>query len=334
MSLMCNRLFVGLCGLVVVCPTVLADALTDPFATANRNPFVDIYGLPPAQGGALLAAGQVSTELVLEAANSFTFDSAGGEQIFIDGETHIAELRARWGVGDRWELGAMLPWRSHEGGGLDGFIDDWHDGFGLPDGDRPDYPADELHYRYGSGAGTAVDIHRSTDGIGDVSLSAGYRLSAAGSQRQWALRAGVSLPTGDADDLLGSESTDLSLALHVSDNQWLAGQGLVWHGSIGALWMTEGEVLDQIREDWVMFASATLAWMATDNVSLKLQLDGHSAFYDSALTQLGDDSVQLSLGGAVRLSRDWVVDLAVVEDLAVDTAPDVVFHIGLKGPTF
>ena len=63
---------------------------------------------------------------------------------------------------------------------------------------------------------------------------------------------------------------------------------------------------------------------------MKLQLDAHSAFYDSGLTELGSDAAQLIIGGALRLSDTWVLDLAVSEDIAVDTAPDVVFHIGIK----
>jgi hypothetical protein len=62
---------------------------------------------------------------------------------------------------------------------------------------------------------------------------------------------------------------------------------------------------------------------------LKLQLDGHTAFYDSDLRQLGDFSTQLVMGGTLGLPWDLLLDLAVSEDSTVTTAPDVVFHFNL-----
>ncbi len=95
--------------------------------------------------------------------------------------------------------------------------------------------------------------------------------------------------------------------------------------------MGNGQVLDDQRKDWVAIGSLTFSWLATQNFSLKLQLDAHTAFYDSALTELGRNSVQLVLGGAVRPGKNWTLDLAVGEDIVVDTASDVVFHIGING---
>lgn len=310
-----------------------ADALTQPFATSNRNPLVQVYGLPVARSAELVAEGQMASGLALEAANSFSLDQKQGEQIVLDGETHRLQLSLRRGVAAGWELGVELPYLSHEGGGLDGFIDDWHSTFGLPDGDRPDYPSDRLHYSYSKDGTRQVDISRSVDGVGDISLTAAHDL-ASSAARSWALRAAVKLPTGDADDLTGSGSTDLSLALHLTESHWRASHGVVMHGSVGVLRMEGGDVLEGLREDWVLYGSATLAWLATANTSLKLQLDAHSAFYDSALTELGSDSAQLTLGGSVKLGEEWLLDLSVIEDIAVDTAPDVVFLIGVRTARF
>ena len=80
----------------------------------------------------------------------------------------------------------------------------------------------------------------------------------------------------------------------------------------------------------MVFGSATAAWQAMPGLSFKLQLDGHTAFYKSDLDQLGSHSLQLTMGGTAKLSRDWLLDIGVVEDIAVSTAPDVVFHIGLR----
>jgi Protein of unknown function (DUF3187) len=309
-----------------------ADSLDDPYATVNRNPFVQVYGLPAAQSAQLLANQQSRWALQLEAASNFTTNSAGNESIVIDGETHRANLQFRYGLSDTLELGVDLPYLSHEAGRLDNFIDDWHDFFGLPDGGRTDRAQDQIQYTYQQGNQqgnkTLVNVNDSTDGVGDISLSLGYQLSNTAT-RQWALRGGVKLPTGDADSLQGSESTDVFLGVNVSDQGLLSGQNITLHASAGALWVGGGEVIESAQEDWAVYGSSTLSWRYNEHLSFKTQLDFHSAFYDSELKELGDNSAQLILGGAVKLGQQWTLDLSVSEDIVVDTASDVVFQVGL-----
>lgn len=307
-----------------------ADALNDPYASSNRNPFVQVYGLPSAQSAQLTAAGKLSTGLQIDLANNFTEDDKGNESIFIDGETLRTNIQLRYGFSEGVEIGIDIPYLSHDGGSSDSFIDDWHDFWGLPDGDRPNAPRDQLQFRYQRDGGEVLaDVSRSANGIGDISLNLAYQLPSS-KLRQWALRTAVKLPTGDADNLLGSESTDISLSVGLTDQSLLQGYNLTWHASGGLLWMGSGEVLGELREDWVAYGSSTLSWMVSESVSLKLQLDAHSAFYDSALTELGSNAAQLMIGGAIRIGERWVLDIAVSEDVAVDTAPDVVFHVSIK----
>lgn len=319
----------GAVALALLAGVCQADALLDPYATSNRNPFVQVYGLPAAQSAQLLAPSTLSSALQLEVVQNFTVSDEGSEGIIIDGETHRANLQLRYGLREGIEIGLDVPYLSHESGGLDSFIDDWHDFFNLPDGDRTKYEQDQFFYIYQRDGEEGVMLTRSADGLGDISASLGLQLSATPT-RQWALRSAIKLPTGDADKLLGSESTDISLGINVSDQGLLAEHNIVLHASTGVLWMDEGEILDRQREDWVVFGSSTLSWLVQPRLSLKLQLDAHTAFYDSATTELGGDSAQLILGGAFRLGSSTVVDLSVSEDIVVDTAPDVVFQIGIK----
>lgn len=304
-----------------------------PFSTSNRNPFVQVYGLPAAQGAKLNQAGQLSTDLHYEVANSFSQDTKSNEAIFIDGETQRTNIRFRYGIAEGAEIGIDIPYLQHDGGSLDGFIDDWHDFWSLPDGNRPSFAQDQLQYSYQSTYqntdSTLANVSQASQGIGDVTISGAYALT-DDPAKQWSLRASVKLPVGDADELLGSESTDIALALHLSDESLMQNRSVNLHASFGVLWMDEGEVLNSLRNDWVVFGSTTLAWQYSPAINLKLQLDAHSAFYDSALTELGDNAMQLSLGGTISLGRQWMLDAAVIEDIAVDTSPDVVFQIGLK----
>ena len=98
------------------------------------------------------------------------------------------------------------------GGSLDGLIDDWHALFGLPDGIRDELPRDELRYAYVNAAGDAFDFRDGAGGLGDIRLSAGYRLrqDEGGSL---SLRAAVELPTGDEGKLTGNGAADYSLGI-------------------------------------------------------------------------------------------------------------------------
>ena len=307
--------------------------LLSPFSISSRHPLVEIYGLPDAQSAQLLPTGYSRFALQTAVANNFSYSDGTKENIFIDGETRSIKLTWQKGISDDVELGLSLPYLSHSGGQLDGLINDWHDLFSLPDANRPDFPSNQLQFSYRKDGQLVVSLTQAAKGIGDLGLNAGYQLAETAT-RQWALRSQLKLPTGDPDKLLGSGSTDLALSLNLSDRSWLGNRDIVIHASTGGLWMNNGEVLASMRKNWVIFGSFTLGWRAADAISLKLQLDGHSAFYHSALTQLGDASLQLSLGGAVKINQQWTLELGVSEDVAVDTAPDVTFLIELRRWSF
>jgi hypothetical protein len=67
-------------------------------------------------------------------------------------------------------------------------------------------------------------------------------------------------------------------------------------------------------------------------VALQLQVNGHTALYDDVeVRQIETSSLQLVMGGALRLTPRTRLELAVVEDAAIGTAPDVGFHLNLRG---
>jgi len=60
-----------------------------------------------------------------------------------------------------------------------------------------------------------------------------------------------------------------------------------------------------------------------------LQVDSHSALYDSELDELGNPPLILTLGGTLGFSDRTSLDIGVGEDLAVNASPDVTFHLNL-----
>lgn len=305
-----------------------ADALGEPLVVSSRSPLVQIHAVPAARSGEVLAATQSMLSLSFDAASHFIDEDAAGERIVLDGETHRLEWRARSGLGDGWEVGVVVPYMQHSGGGLDGFIDSWHDFWGLPDGGRPQAPRDVLRYRYTRNGAVLLDVHEPQSGLGDMQLQAAYRLWQS-DRSAAALAATVKLPTGDAERLTGDGATATDITFAISTDDWL-GSGLRAFANIGAQWLERGEVLSDQQRDSHLHAEAGLGWRVLTGLELKAQVQAHSALYDSALTALGDDAAQLILGGTAQLSPHWLLDIGVGEDIRVDTAPDVTLQIALR----
>ncbi|MEQ8264090.1 DUF3187 family protein [Pseudohaliea sp.] len=309
----------------------LASGPEAPFPTANRSPLLLPVGLPDASSAVVLPAGAFELRSTLEIANTSLYELSpcgDGCSLALDGETTRLALGARRGFGNGWEASITLPLLRHSGGFLDSAIEGWHDVFGLPNGDRDSYPQDRLRYRYRPDS-DGVAITDTVTGIGDAQLGIARRLGA-----RFALRGQLELPSGDPDDLTGSGGTDLALSLHFSSNgngaNANAGQPLYAHLSGGVLLREDGDLLPAEQENWVGFGSATVGWRASEHWHLKVQLDAHSAAWDSPQEALGEPSAQLVVGASAQLGEAWVIDLAFSEDIVVERSPDIVFQLGLR----
>lgn len=303
-----------------------------PFHTSNRSPVVQIFGLPAIGNARILANGERELALVFDLANAYADDSAGNERIVLDGETYRLNLAGRAGVGNRLEIGFELPWLFQNGGFLDGFIENYHDTLGLSQGGRDQAPKGRLLFQYQRSGANRVYVDRSNSGMGDVRLNGGVRLYDDREHlRALALRASLKLPTGDSGDLHGSGSTDLALWLSACQG-WKTGSGL-WElfGGAGILGMTDGDVLPEQQNNFVAFGSVGAGWRPLQWLTLKVQFDGHTAFFrDSDLVELGSNAVQAVMGGTLHFSERTALDIGVAEDLIVRTSPDVVFHFALR----
>ena len=319
---------------IIIGPTSLSLAASPdpatPFSTTNQNPLVAIYGLPPTGPAKLLAPGRTSAELRAAIASLCSREEQGGEKLFFDGEIYRFTLALKHGIGRRFEAGLEIPYVMHRQGFLDDSIIGWHDFFDLPQGERDNLPRDQLTYAYEKNGETKIDLNHETEGFGDLRLTLGRQLvkPAGEKQKALALRTSLKLPTGDEDRLLGSGSTDL--ALWLSGSQGFRKGSLALFGAAGALLMSKGHVLPDQQRHVVAFGTLGGGWRPLSRLALKIQVDGHTSFYrDSNLPELSE-SMQLTMGGTLGLTNSLALDVAVSEDIVVDSAPDVVFHLALR----
>ena len=307
---------------------LLATAPASPFYLPNEHPVTRLFGIPPAESGFVADGTRVFGSL--NVANNSHDDLAGRETLRLDGETYVARLAVRHSFSRLWEVGLDLPYVRHAGGELDGFIESYHDTLGLPPGNRKRIPPDHLMYAFVREGQTLFHLAEEADGPGDVRLNLGRQLLVnANRSRAVAARLAVECPTGDRDNLLGSGSTDVSFSIAATDEAML--RPLRLDASLGVLAMLGGGLLEEWREPVAGFGSVTLGWPVGKRVCLKAQVDGNTPlFRDLEAGPLDEWAWQIVMGGTLLLPHDLALDLAVAEDAAVSTAPDVVFHLRLS----
>lgn len=303
-----------------------------PFNTRNQSPLVQIFGLPAAGNAVLAPRGQGEFHVMLDHASNFVDEGTPTEQIVLDGETTRLTLGGRYGFTRNMEIGVEIPYVYHSGGFLDGFIINYHDLFGFPQGGRDQAPRNRLLYQYRRDGVDKLKVDSSGGGLGDIALMAGLQLynDAAQYPRAVALRASVKLPTGDSSSLYGSGSTDVSLWITAADAFELPiGRGAVF-GAAGLMVMSNGNVLPDQQVDHVGFGSIGAGWKPLSWIAFKVQMDAHTPFYrDSDLKSLSANAAQLLIGGTLGLSERTSLDIAVSEDIVTKTAPDVAFHFNV-----
>jgi hypothetical protein len=301
-------------------PTV--DAAT-PFIVRDQNPLLAGFGLPTVMP--TRATDRLSGGLHLFWGSTALMQEKGDEALLVDAETR--ELRAvlQGALSDRVSWQIQIPYRYTGGGNLDSFIDSWHDIFNLPEGARPILPRDQTNIVYARSGMTQLDVRSSSSAIGDIQAAIGYSLLASSDSAVMAWLT-VELPTGDEDKFTGNDATDVSLVLagqHRLNNRWsVFGQAAVTH--IG-----DSNLLPMEQDDVVWSAMAGVSVQAWRGLSLKAQLDAHTAVYDSKL-DFFSEAVVLTVGGDYLSASGWRLDLGVSEDLAVEHSPDVVFIFSLQ----
>jgi len=322
-----------LAALAMAAPAVGAGPETVPFRTSNQSPLTRVFGLPSLGDAAVLDRGTKDLTLSLDWANFYADDSSARERLVLDGETYRLNLTGRWGVAGRLELGVEVPYYFQNGGILDNFIDGYHSIFGFPRGGRDQVPTGRLLLSYQRDGRERLRVDRNGSGIGDVRLTAGRQLcrGAGDEPGAVALRASLKLPTGESADLFGSGGTDFAawLSANYGGRTGYGDWGVF--GGAGFLGLSDGDFVPEQQRNAVLFGTLGAGWTPLRRLTLRVQFEGHTPFYrDSDLVEFDSASVQVVTGGTLSFTDRTALDIGVSEDLAVKTAPDVVFHFALR----
>lgn len=310
-------------------PGLLATLLTfpvaaEPFQTRDQNPLLAGLGLPLPLPAELASPHATRMTLVANWSNTANSDLATDEALLFDLESRELRLLIEHSFAERFSLRIQIPWRQLDGGILDGFIDGWHETFGMPEGPRPLLPRDQFRLAYLRNGQMRLDMRKSVSGVGDVFLEAGY---------QWwqtdrstaAFWLSVEAPTGSAHTLLGDGAWDAGA--HAAGKLMTGARGTV-HWQLGMTRSGSGRYLSEWQKDWTASGLAAFEYGVWRGLQLKAQLDLHSAPYDSDAEFLGA-AVILTAGGDYRFVSGWRLEFGISEDIKVEASPDVNFSFAL-----
>ena len=308
--------FAGLSA-VLGCSQAFADG---GFATRDLNPILQPIYLPTLATFNPQNGWKIDHSVYIT--NTLQEETRGDESLLIDVENYRYELGIRYRQ-DKWLARLDLPFISNSAGALDSAIDDWHQFFGLPGGNRDKFPHDEINIDYQRDGSGAYHQDKSSSGIGDMALAFGYQADA-----RFAWFAGIELPTGDADDFSGNEAVDTALWFTYQNK---VNQEMGIFALLGVSFPGDGGHLEGLLVDQIWVAQAGFDYRFKPSIVGTLQFDYHSQTIENSELKAFGNSLQAQFGlGFMDLFGDHRLDFFFSEDILVGSAPDISFGLRLS----
>lgn len=292
-----------------------------------RDPFILAYQRlsPWARSPETLAHLQVEASVRTTWANSYGFRD---RRILIDAETWRADMTIRLGLFDRFEVGVTLPYEWRGGGHMDGFLEGFHETFGLPDGNRDKSKRDTFNVTGVEDDGSPFEIKHKGDGFVDLMLEGRALLTEGGELLPAAsLTLRVRLPTGRSDFAL-ADGVGVTFGLDLSKR--LLGLPLIVYGSLAYTYSTDGHVNGLRVQKHRGFIALGIEFEANDWVSVVLHGWWENArepylFKGTDLTY-GNYVTYLAFGFKLEPIEGLVIDVGALENV-ID--PDVTADLAL-----
>jgi hypothetical protein len=303
---------------VLLCFSVFAWA---GFPLKNMSPVALYVGMPELKTAQKLADGEMEYALNASINSHFIPETDEKDALFFDAESYVGDFVWRRGFA-AWEIEVIVPYVSYQEGFMDSFMIRWHNIFDLPGGNRESVKNNQFQIAYFGH--DQLLLTTPAEGVGDMRVQWGKSIVQA-ERYQHAIHMSLKLPTGDVSDGLGSGSSDLSI---FSTHAW---QQTKWQQElqIGMVLMDKPKVLASQRRDAAFFASAALTYTLDEGWFAVLQYDAHSPLYKNTDQPALGDAHFMSVGSRWQI-KHWQWHMVIIEDIDVDSSPDVGFQLGIN----
>jgi len=300
-----------------------------PLQVQNRFPLHLVFLTPWPTDARLPAKGTLKSTLSVDYSSVYINEQRSAWSALVDMEMGVVDLFLVYGVTSRLSISAQVPLVSMNSGFLDGFLENFHDAFGLSNYGREERPKNSFAYHISKNGLTWIRGDTSGFRWADMTVSGQMHLFQLNRTGRWTgtLLASVKLPIGDEDRGYGSGRFDAGLFL---PTQWEGERwavylmpGYIWHGDPE----TRGADIGA-RDSFSLFAGASYA--SSERWHWYAQLNYFSTpLEETGISVLDDGAVELTLGLRRIMSENWSIEFAFCEDLFTRTAPDFNLHLGL-----
>ena len=308
------------------------SATSSPFTTTNYTPLTHIFGIPPMYDVDSFRRNRAEVSLRTDISSQFAVSETGQELAAMDGDMYRTTFSYAAKPSNNFHWQIAIPYVEYRGGSIDGFVNDWHKVFGLPQGGRNKQPKDRQLYYYQRNGKVLLELREPQAGMGDILLTGQWKIKLPFGRRGGvqALTASLKLPTGDDKALLGSGAVDVSAGFAANTPDTIKSYDINWFTSYGAMWLGKSYYLSEQQRPIVLFAGFGASFSFSSSIHLKAQFDAHSAFYSNTnIAEIGQEALQFTFGGEWRMSKRWRLDMGLSEDFIVNASPDVTLHLGL-----
>ncbi len=304
-----------------------------PLPIRSFSPFHLLFFAFTPERAYALPRGRAQIRLDIFESNTLLDSGFNAPSLKADLEMTRVTWRGRYGLTDRITLGFNLPLVYTHGLFLDAFINGFERGVNRQTKSRAGEVRDQVDVHLATNGITAININEGGFGVGDLSIEGLYQLV---QESMWvpavSFRVAVKFPTGDFENLRGSEEFDYAfgLALQKIWGSWSLSGG-------GGMTLPGNPFKDPVLDpDLIFHAYGTLEWLFASAWSVAVQLSWSEGLMDlknTGLTieALTGDVLEVSTAIKWAFARNWLAQFGLVENIleTQNTAADFTFYISL-----
>jgi thiol-disulfide isomerase/thioredoxin len=297
-----------------------------PLRMESQSPFQVLrLGLVP-RTPSTLARGQMEVRAAETWSNTF---SNSPDEYFLDFETLDSSISLAYGLTNELQIEAEFQNRSRFGGVMDGFIQGFHDLFGIDQNGRQDHPKGDFQFQLNPGAGRpSVALDSSDEGTfsQNMLLTLQHNVTCGGRHRpafSYAVTSRFEL--NDSGDFNGGRSVDLGVSVSASRRfrSWYVYQ------TFGFSWFGENEFRGIPLQNHQFSSLTAFEWRYRPNMSFLFQYLYSGGVVDD-FGPFSEPSHELNLGWKGEIAKGFVLEAGLIENIITfDNSPDLGFHLGL-----
>ena len=310
--------------LLACCPNAVAETnwARGPIELGNQYPLALVHTSLSPTSTEVLEKNHYKVRTALIWSNNLTLKE---DQYIHDAETRVTPLELHWGLGGNLQASIKAPliWRG--GGLLDSTIDNWHQFFGMPRGERDKIEDNEFSLSGINDDGSIYDLHSDGFHLGDIDLSLKYLLTKGDNKMPaFSLIGTIRVPT--AHGSYGQDSIDL-LVGGLASKKW---EDLTLYSGASYSYFLDNQIKNLSYQEHNFSGFINLEYLAWDNIGIHIGFSAYSEMLDGA-SGFPDHSVYFDSGFKYHHSKDTDFEFLVRENPSDgDGTVDVSFLFGIS----